>query len=189
VTSNRQSNANRANAARSVGPRSAAGKARSRLNARRHGLAASLRLEPGADEEIERLARAIAGEEAGPELLGLARRVAEAEITLRRVFRAQMMLPDIPRRLARFKWVLSPNRKLLSAAIKRAYRRQEGAFERLIKISEKKGINLDAPDIIEAPLKRKARDLEGSALDRYERRAFSRRKSAIKAFDLAKYRG
>jgi hypothetical protein len=146
-------------------------------------------LEPGGGEEIEQLARAIAGEEAGPELLDLARRVAEAEITLRRVFRAQMMLPDIPRRLTRFKWVLSPNRKLLSAAINRAYRRQEGAFERLVKILEEEGIDVDAPPFIEAPFKRKEKDLEKSALDRYERRAFSRRKSAIKAFDLTKNRG
>lgn len=57
MTSARQRNANRANAKRSTGPRTEAGKAAARLNARRHGLAASLRLEPGADEEIEQLAR------------------------------------------------------------------------------------------------------------------------------------
>ncbi len=44
VTSARQRNANRANAKRSTGPRTEAGNADARLNAWRHGLAASLLL-------------------------------------------------------------------------------------------------------------------------------------------------
>ena len=78
MTTERQRAANRRNAERSTGPRTAAGKAAARLNALRHGLAASPSLEPGANEEIDRLTQAIAGVGASPERVGLARRIAEA---------------------------------------------------------------------------------------------------------------
>jgi hypothetical protein len=42
MTSEKQLNANRANATKSTGPRSQAGKARSRLNSRKHGLTAKM---------------------------------------------------------------------------------------------------------------------------------------------------
>jgi hypothetical protein len=42
MTSNKQLHANRANATKSTGPRSQAGKGRSRLNSRKHGLAAKM---------------------------------------------------------------------------------------------------------------------------------------------------
>ena len=42
MTSNKQLHANRANAIKSTGPRSQAGKARSRLNSRKHGLTAKM---------------------------------------------------------------------------------------------------------------------------------------------------
>jgi hypothetical protein len=49
VANDRQRGANRANAARSIGPRTNPGKAATRLNALRHGLAAASHYEPGAD--------------------------------------------------------------------------------------------------------------------------------------------
>ena len=42
MTSNKQLHANRANATKSTGPRSQGGKARSRLNSRKHGLTAKM---------------------------------------------------------------------------------------------------------------------------------------------------
>src|SRR5271169_6407229 len=50
-----------------------------------HGLATALCGEPGAVEEIERLAQAIVVEAGRPDLIDYARQVAEAEIDLRRV--------------------------------------------------------------------------------------------------------
>jgi hypothetical protein len=49
VTSKRQRAANRANSAKSTGPRSKAGKSAASLNARLHCLAAAVQSEPGAD--------------------------------------------------------------------------------------------------------------------------------------------
>jgi hypothetical protein len=46
------------------------------------------------------------------------------------------------------------------------------------------GWDPDASRLVEAPLKRRAP--EASALDRYERRALSRRKFAIRDFDAAR---
>jgi hypothetical protein len=132
MASERQIRANRVNATRSSGPRSVVGKAISRFNARRHGLESSIWNEPGAGEEIERLAQAIAGSTANAERLALAREVAKAEMMRRRVFRARTM--------HRFS--------------------------------------------ADGRLEEKSLDAEERALDRAERRAISRRKSAIRTFDL-----
>jgi hypothetical protein len=85
IANDRRAKANRANAARSTGPRTRAGKAAARLNALRHGLSAVSHYDPGADQEIEALADATVGAGGGRELLALARRVADAELALRRV--------------------------------------------------------------------------------------------------------
>jgi len=131
MTTLRQLLANRANARKSTGPNSSRGRAFSRSNARRHGLAALLHENLEEDEEVERLARAIAGAGTEPEVLALARRVAEAEITVRRIFRGRMNAE------------LGP-------------------------INSHRG-----PEA----------KVELSAFDRYERRALSRRKFAIRDFD------
>ena len=56
-TSSKRAEANRRNAARSTGPRSAAGKDRSRFNAVKHGMAAKLPVLPGEDPEAFRAHR------------------------------------------------------------------------------------------------------------------------------------
>ena len=77
--------ANRRNAQRSTGPRTAKGKARARLNALQHGLAVRLSATGACDREVEHLASAIAGPNPDPCRLHFANIAAEAEFELRRV--------------------------------------------------------------------------------------------------------
>jgi hypothetical protein len=77
--------ANRANARASTGPKTAQGRAHSARNARRHGLSLPVLSNPALSEQVEPLARDIAGAGATPEILELARRLAESQIDLRRV--------------------------------------------------------------------------------------------------------
>jgi hypothetical protein len=92
VTSERKIEANRRNAARSTGPRTAAGKTRAAQNARRHGLNVPVCSDPAWSGEIKGLARSIAGEDAPPRRYELACRVAEAQIDVIRVRRARLAL-------------------------------------------------------------------------------------------------
>src|SRR5262249_6697149 len=84
MTSETKRAANRRNASRSTGPRSAAGKKRVSQNALRHGLAISLREDAAAQAEIERLAKLICGDGASRLKYELALVMAESEIVLRR---------------------------------------------------------------------------------------------------------
>jgi hypothetical protein len=155
VASDRRVRANRVNAARSTGPRTKAGKAATRLNALRHGLAASSHYEPGANQEIETLAHAIAGAGGGSELLALARRVADAELRLRRVRNAQMVLSSSARPLEDFR-------------------------------VDSSGVVHGAPRNSVTALRGSGKDFEAGTLNRYEKRARSRRKYAIRDYDAAR---
>lgn len=93
MATERQIAANRRNAAKSTGPRSAAGRQRAGQNAVRHGLF-SLAMRTSALAEIEALARAFAGEGADDSALAHARSAAEAGIEVNRVRRVKLALID-----------------------------------------------------------------------------------------------
>ena len=85
MTSDRKIRANRANARASTGPKTAQGRARSARNALRHALSLSVYSDPLVSEQVQTLAREIAGPDASAEIQDLARQIAEAQIDLRRV--------------------------------------------------------------------------------------------------------
>ena len=188
MTTDRQHAANRANAAKSTGPRTKAGKAKASQNARWHGLAATLSGQPGAVQEIERLVEAVVVEAGRQDLIEYARRIAEAEIDLRRVRRARQVLARLPAVAATsYRLVESRNSKLFMAAARRLNRRRKkSSLEELTQIVFAAGWVPDAPEFVEAPT-RHSRNVKDELLERYERRAASRRKFAIRDFDAARF--
>jgi hypothetical protein len=97
MTTSRQQTANCKNARASTGPRTAAGQARTKRNARRHGLAARNRLTGTLANEVQALAHRIAGSNPSSAVLTAAGRIAEAQIDLVQVraARQQLIAPSL----------------------------------------------------------------------------------------------
>ena len=85
-----QISANRVNARKSTGPRSAAGRIRSSRNSYRHGLSAALQSSGERQTHVEELARKIADNISDEVTLELARTAAICEIDLRRIRAAKV---------------------------------------------------------------------------------------------------
>ena len=150
MTSIRKIKANRANARASTGPTTPQGRAHAARNALRHALSVSVLSDPILSEEVNALAHEIAGPDAVAEIQEPARRIAEAEIDLRRARYACLEL------------------------LTRALGDQDDEFEARVR-------KRDALVRRLARVGGPARQL--LAMERYERRARSRRKFAIRAYD------
>ena len=182
MTSEKQRRANQANARASSGPKTKAGKARSAQNALRHGLSIPVCKEPSLSSQAEEIARKLAGPDPDDTLLDRARAVSEAQVDLNRVRARRNAL--VSRLLA------DPEYQPLSA-----YKGQVRKLRTIGRIERILGRSFD----IESPIEFErlkdddekfatiVEDLirELTAFDRYERRAISKRKSTIRAFDSA----
>lgn len=200
MASDRQRAANRRNAQRSTGPRSAAGKRRSSQNALRHGLAAQLGSDPAHDRRVEALTKILTGPEGSPSELNYARVVADAtlQITRIRALRTTMMEPA-----ARTREVFSlafPKR----VHWRRKYRKRSiASFNLMADLAEQDpgdGSTFGTRFLeIAAPLERFPTWPSGPEasvqifsrfinqivkLDRYEAQQLSRRKAAVRVLDM-----
>jgi hypothetical protein len=160
--------ANRVNARASTGPKTTQGRRHSARNALRHALSLSVYSDAAVAEEVAALARKISGMNTNAEMEELARRVAEAQIDLHRA------------RVARHQLL---SQALSNASDALAGAREESAAEGVADVPLTGPVQ---PDNFANILPEHVQRL--SVMDRYERRALSRRKFAIRAFDLAKRR-
>ena len=85
MATEKQIRANRANAKRSSGPKTVAGRLTSSRNSFRHGLSLPLSADPQTQAKIERLATAIAGTAPTEQQLVAAMMVAEAQVDIIRI--------------------------------------------------------------------------------------------------------
>jgi hypothetical protein len=207
MTSAKRLVANRINAQKSCGPRSTVGKGRVSANALRHGLAARKHLDPMRSRDIDLMARAICGNDIDPRLFEQAQVIAENELMLRCV-RAERIgvierLRDVTARsltlrddsMARAKArVLEMDRAAAELEPMQA-RFDAMTVEERTKLFDEYDRELDELDSKPAPLAERDEvdamraampDLE--RLARYERRAWSRRKRAMRNFMAIKFK-
>jgi hypothetical protein len=184
VTTARKIETNRANARKSSGPRTAVGKFRAARNARSHGLSVSTLANGSADNDVRNLAKEIAGDDATADVKALALQIAEAQIAVQQI------------RLARF--------RLINGAIcdpdyePAALSKAKAKF--FLRYAKGSALLAPAPDYVVAVLGAKFKGPQKlasilldctkqlAAMDRYEQRALSRRKFAIRSLDAERCR-
>lgn len=181
MTSDRKIRANRQNARASTGPKTARGRARAARNALRHALSVAVHSDPALCEEAETLAREIAGPDANAETQQLARQVAEAQVDLRRVrYARHQLLSDS---LNDQYYDSRANVRMKAKVVGRLLQAKAPnmSVEALVKFVTS---TPEGPQKFATILSQEAKQL--LAMDRYERRALSRRKFAIRAFHAAR---
>jgi hypothetical protein len=187
MTSARQIEANRANARSSTGPRTEQGKVNASRSALRHGLSVPVLSDPVLAIKVEGLALKIVGDNSNPVLLELARAIAEAQIDLDRIRAARH---EIIARKPGNADLDGPSGIMKHFPCVR-YETQGGLTWRYSRKDSITGLKrkiadagrTDPAERFVAALSDRPYTLGG--LDRYERRALSRRKFAIRAFDAA----
>jgi hypothetical protein len=178
VSNERRTQANRINAKASTGPRTSQGKARAARNARQHGLSLPALADPAWSVEINTLAARIAGDDADSERWQLACCIAAAHIDVMRVRQARhQMLGQA---------LKDPNDGRTTSTVREeSFPRKYGWRTE----DERPERERDKSDTIETAGKYAKILVNFSAMlslmDRYERRARSRLKFAVREFDAA----
>jgi hypothetical protein len=179
MTGDRKIRANRANAQASTGPKTERGRLRAARNALRHALSLPVYSDPVWSEEVEALAREIIGPDTNAEIHELARRIAEAQIDLRRVRHARHQI--LSQALSDPDYVSETMLGKKAALAIRILRRSDLDTPMPDEVMEFLSSRPEGPNKFVTILADKG--LQLLALDRYERRALSRRKFASRAFD------
>ena len=170
--------ANRANARLSTGPKSMVGKKKASKNALRHGLSVPVVHISALAGEIESLALRIVSGNEEDQRLEIAREIAAAQVDVKRIRETRkMILEDRGRRLPKWHGARELRIQMHIASGKR---RTAECRAYLASLGENLP-GLRIPDLA-ANLHCLVKELE--RCDRYERRALSRRRSAIRLFDL-----
>jgi hypothetical protein len=181
MTGERKIRASRTNAQASTGPKTARGRSHAARNALRHVLSLPVYSDPVLSEEVEALAREIIGTDSNPEIQELARRIAEAQIDLHRVRHVRHQI--LSQALSDLDYESEAMLGKKAALAIRILRRSDLDTPMPDAVMEFLSSKPEGPNKFATILADKARQL--LALDRYERRALSRRKFAIRAFDVA----
>lgn len=146
----------------------------------RHGLNIPATLDPIYADEIDAFARRLIGEQTDPGRLELARRIAEAQIDVWRIrdYRQRLIAADF----AATKTCSTEEYERFMKTVYRMLRAGDPGPVRHYRL-----VRLITEEPLAGAAKLAAilidRSAELTRLERYERRAWSRRKSAIRAFD------
>ena len=176
MTSEKKIAANRRNAQKSTGPRSSAGKRRTSSNAYRHGLTAGVTSSAKDAERIERLAREIAGSATDVLTLEYARDAAQAELDLAQIRRVKIALIERMSAFGEFR----ARGFDLEREIKLFFRgRGRGRLNAPILVEPAPAMPAAEPERLAEAVCRALPEL--LKLDRYERRAASRRDQSVRA--------
>ena len=178
MTSDKKREANKRNAARSTGPKTAAGKARAARNAVRHGLTAASLADPCWVPEVSKLVEVLVRDDAPAALRELATQFAAAQIDLLRIQLARQQIVNEALNDQAFE---PRRRRLMREAMEQARPSlARSSYERLtITLTRKLAGDEKAALVFSELIDRLIR------LDPYERRSRSRRRSAMRAFDKA----
>jgi hypothetical protein len=178
--------ANRINARASTGPKTATGKKRAAQNARRHGLSIPVLNDPTLSADVKNLARAILSSSrvgsASDEQRALATEIAEAQIELVRARHARHHALSLALNNPNYVPLRIP-KKSVTTLVRVLDMIEQGKpipddMERALASFQPEG-----PDKLASILMDHVENL--SAIARYERRALSRRKFAIRKFDTS----
>jgi hypothetical protein len=182
MTTGRQLEANRRNAARSSGPRSRAGMQRASQNSFRHGLSSAARFDRC--KKIEQLAHELAGQPISLETLEYARNLARAKFDLDHIRRVRLSLVKrvlLIGRLHRPRYLLSQLDQIIftkpeMALVERAI--QRGTPLRLRRRRRLPGLPQSEPGHTAEALRRV--HTECVAINRYQREASGRFNRALR---------